>query len=226
MDIKKYAIKLTGTAPMLLHQDDVEWSDQMKDWLRVPANKKNSSAGDDRSPAFRWIGSLYRMHTGDVEVVCVPSDNLMSCLREGGALVGTGNKNSTFKAATQTGMRVLEIGWPIYTRVGKLITCERLPGLMKEPDFAVHKQVAGEMGCPLFVKRARVGQSKHIRVRPMIEMGWTAEGTMAVTDERIKKDVLTEILFQCGVYRGLCDWRPGSKTPGPYGTFSVEVKAL
>ena len=81
------------------------------------------------------------------------------------------------------------------------------------------------MGFSLFVKRARIGQSKHIRVRPRFD-NWAAQGELLVTDEQITENILRDILEMAGKYKGLGDWRPSSKTPGFYGTFNAEVKRV
>ena len=78
----RYSVTLVGETPLLMHQDNLAWEDVMAQWRKDPANKKASVAGDDRSPAFRWIGNLYT----DNGVVSIPSDNLMTLLREGGSL--------------------------------------------------------------------------------------------------------------------------------------------
>ena len=52
----RYSVTLVGETPLLMHQDNLAWEDAMMQWRKDPANKKVSVAGDDRSPAFRWIG--------------------------------------------------------------------------------------------------------------------------------------------------------------------------
>jgi hypothetical protein len=37
--------------------------------------------------------------------------------------------------------------------------------------------------------------------------------------------VLSDIFNYAGRYKGLGDWRPGSKTPGTWGMFTAEVVA-
>jgi hypothetical protein len=51
--MRNYEVTMTGTQPLLLHADDIEWADRMSAWKDDPANKKTSKAGDDRSPAWR-----------------------------------------------------------------------------------------------------------------------------------------------------------------------------
>ena len=109
--MRKYEVTLTGTTPLLMHWDNIEWADQMDAWKNDPANRKDSRAGDDRSPAWRWIGSCYH----DGKHITIPSDNLMRSMMEGGAMVPVpGGKNGkTFKAQTQSGMMVSESDWPV-----------------------------------------------------------------------------------------------------------------
>jgi hypothetical protein len=215
--IRQYRVKLEGLTPLLMHWDNIDWADQMEQWKSDPANRKGSKAGDDRSPAFRWIGSVY--HNGSE--VCVASDNLSRCLMEGGAMVPVpgGKSGKTFKSQTQSGMRVDEMFVPLQVG-GKTIPWKPISQLMVEPSFSAHIETAKKLGFRLFTKRARIGQSKHIRVRPRFE-GWTLEFSISVWDDQITEDVLQSLFDYAGTYKGLCDWRPGSKTPGPYGMFKL-----
>ena len=98
--MKRYEITLTGLSPLLMHWDNIDLAGQMKKWREDPENFKLSVAGDDRSPAFTWLGSMYH----DGKYIAMPSDNLMRCYMEGGAqvLVPGGKNNKTFKAQTQS----------------------------------------------------------------------------------------------------------------------------
>lgn len=215
---KTYAVKLTGTMPLLMHADSVEWADKMEAWQKIPENKKNSKAGDDRTPAWRWLGYVYH----DDKHLCLPSDNLMTALREGGAKVPTGKGQSTFKKQSQTGIIVDQTGWPIEGTKG-LISWADIRQLMEEDDFSAHQSRASALGFDLFVKRAKVGQSKHVRVRPRFNH-WTASGTVTVLDETITRNVFEHILVNAGRYCGIGDWRPSSpKSPGPWGQFRAEI---
>lgn len=218
--MKAYQVEITGITPLLMHSDDIEWSDKMDDWKSDASNKKTSKAGDDRTPAFRWIGSLYH----DGLYVGIPSQNIMRALMEGGAMVPVpgGKGGKTFKAQTQSGMQILE---PLAHIVvdGKQIAMADINPLLQEQDFLKHKEATPKLGFDLFVKRAKIQQSKHVRVRPKFDQ-WAAKFTVYVKDEQITKKVLADILSYAGQYKGLCDWRPGSKTPGPYGMFTAAVK--
>jgi hypothetical protein len=206
-----------------MHSDDIDWADEMDAWKTDKDNRKNSKAGDDRTPAHRWIGSLYRNDAGEI---VLPTENLMRCLMEGGAmvLVPGGKSGKTFKAQTQSGIMPREIGWPLCID-GKPINAAPIKKLLKERDFSVHKETVKELGFSLFLKRARIGQSKHIRVRPRFE-SWSATGELVVVDEQITDGVLADILEMSGKYKGLGDWRPSSKTPGTFGMFEATLRQI
>ena len=213
-----YEVTLMGKTPLLMHADNIEWADQMDRWKTNPDNKAGSKAGDDRSPAFRWIGCLYH----DEKRICIPSDNLMRCLMEGGAMVPVGSGKKTFKSQTQSGCMVGEAYWPLRV-AGKEIGMDQVRGLMGEKDFQKHQEFAASAGFLLYLKRAKIGNNKHIRVRPRFDT-WATSGTLNVWDEQLTLPVLTNILKNAGQYKGLCDWRPGGKTPGPWGMFETKIR--
>lgn len=216
----RYTIEITGKTPLLMHYDNIEWADFMEAWKLDPDNKKDSRPGDDRTPPWRWIGCVYH----DAKVVGIPSENLMRCLMEGGAmvLVPGGRSGKTYKAQTQSGMMAVEPLWPLLLE-GAAIPWADLEAIKNQRSFSETRELARAMGFDLNVKRAKIGQSKHIRVRPEFPAGWVITGTLAVWDEQITQDALTRILDYAGQYKGLGDWRPGGKTPGPYGTFEARI---
>lgn len=218
-----YKVTITGTQPLLMHADDIEWADEMEKWKLDKDNKKSSKAGDDRTPAHRWIGSLYR---NEADEIILPTENLMRALMEGGTLVLVpgGRSGKTFKAQSQSGIMPRALGWPLLVG-GKPINSKPIASLLKEKDFTAHKEAVEKLGFSLFVKRARIGASKHIRVRPRFEQ-WSATGELAVIDDQITASVLSDILEMAGTYKGLGDWRPSSKTPGTYGMFSAQIEAV
>ena len=220
MHAKQYQVTLKGVTPLLMHNDDVTWADQLAEWLKIPANKKSSNSGDDRSPAWKWIGYLY-YHNG---TVCMPSDNLMSMLRQAGTKLLTGKGKQTYKAQTQYGIVVDELGWPLEVR-GGYVSQSKIEELMDEPEYPKHEQAVQDMGFELFAKRAKIGNSKHIRVRPKFT-DWACSGTITVIEDSLTPTVLQDIFTQGGMYVGLCDWRPSSPTPGRFGRFEATVKPI
>ena len=81
-------------------------------------------------------------------------------------------------------------------------------------SFPEMREKVRELGFDLLIKRAKIGTSKHIRVRPEFSAGWRISGHISVWDEQITGDALASILEYSGQYKGLCDWRPGGRTPG------------
>ena len=217
--MRKYQIELTGQMPILMHADDIEWADKMDAWKADKKTKKVSKAGDDRSPAWRWVGSCYH----DGEQLVIPTDNIMRALMEGGAQVPVpGVKgNKTFKSQSQSGIIPDAVGWPLLVN-GRAVAWAPIAALIGNGDFSAHQAAAMQLGFELYLKRARIGQAKHVRVRPRFD-SWQCAGTLIVTDDQITAAVLADILDVAGRYKGLGDWRPSSKTPGTFGTFSATV---
>lgn len=219
--MKRYAVTLTGETPLLMHQDNLPWAEAMNKWRLDPANKKISVPGDDRTPPFRWIGCLY-VEGGRV---VMPADNLMTVLREGGKKVSTGKGQETFGRYTQSGLIVDQSAWPVLIG-GKEIPYAPIKALIDEPDFSKHLSAIEAMGFELFVKRAKIGAAKHVRVRPRFD-SWVLQGTITVLLDNISTDILESILQVGGVYCGLGDWRPSSpKAAGSFGKFSAKVEEL
>lgn len=218
--MKHYRVDITGTTPLLLHADNIEWSDRMEEWKNDVSNKKTSKAGDDRSPAFRWIGSLWH-HEG---VVVIPTEYVMRSIMGGGAMVPTGKGQKTFKSQTQSGIMPTTYGWPLLVN-GSQIPFGPIEALIEEPDFAKHKAAVAAMGFSLFLKRAKIGASKHVRVRPMFT-NWAISGELVVTDTQITEQVLSTIIRCAGQYKGIGDWIPGGRTPGTFGIYSHTLTAI
>jgi hypothetical protein len=214
-------VTLTGLTPLIMHKDGMDFEGLIKSWRMNPANKDLQVKGDDRSPAWTWIGSVYH----DGKMVGIPSDNIMTVLREGGSKVSTGKRQGTFKRQSQTGIIVMEPLWPVTTAEGNQIEIADINVMLEETDFDKQMEVARKLGISLFVKRAKLATSKNVRVRPMFAAGWKISGTVSITDNSITDSVFSDILMMAGDLSGLCDWRPSSpKSPGPYGRFTAVVK--
>jgi hypothetical protein len=205
-----------------MHHDNLAWSEVMNKWRLDPANKKISVAGDDRTPAWRWIGNLY-LEGGRI---VIPSDNLMTVLREGGKKVSTGKGQETFGRYTQSGVIIDQSSWPVLID-GKEIPYTPIKALIGVSDFERHLQDVEKMGFELLVKRAKIGAAKHVRVRPRFDR-WVVQGTLTVLlDDIISMEVIENILQIGGAYCGLGDWRPSSpKSPGSFGKFTVKVEGV
>lgn len=222
--MKQYEITLRGLTPLLMHQDNLSFAEKIKAWAKEPENKIHSVAGDDRSPAWTWIGYAYHdgRHFG------LPSDNLMTVLREGGGKVLTGRGKESYKKATQSGLMLDAMQFDLIVD-DALVPVDWMQTLIGQMDFLAHIDAAEAHGFELLVKRARVGQAKHVRVRPMFR-NWTAIGTLTVLDEELSgltQNTLATILKQAGALCGVGDWRPSSpRASGTFGRFSPEVKPI
>lgn len=206
---------LTGTQPLLMHHDNIDGCDEVKEWQTDPKNKNVSKAGDDRSPAWTWHSYCYN----DGENLVVPSANLMACLKSAGARK-TLKKTMTYKEITQTGI-LIPTEYLRFENNGKQVSWREIEAIRDKP-FKEQVDLVKEMGFTLFMKRAGIGKSKHVRVRPRFE-NWTLHGKAEITAQELTFDVLLEIFSLAGPL-GLCDWRPGCKTPGPFGQFEVKLK--
>jgi len=218
MKHRTYSVTLTGVSPLLMHHDDVAWAEVMKRWGNDPQNRTTKIPGDDRTPAYRWLGCLYH----DKKHVGIPADNLMTTLREGASKVGTGQRNTTFKKLSQSGLLVDQIQWDIITPAG-LVKWADCSALVECDDFSEHEEAVRKLGFELFVKRAAVTSQKHVRVRPRFDK-WQASGTITVLEDQITTQVLEQILYYAGRLAGIGDWRPSSpRSPGRFGKFEASV---
>jgi hypothetical protein len=219
--MRHYKFTITGKTPLLMHWDNLTWQERVTRWRSHPDNQKYKVAGDDRSPPWSWVGAMY----GDGEQVCIPSDNIMRCLMEGGAGTPVGRGAKTYKAQTQSGMLVHDENVPLLVG-GESIDHKQFLALEGEMDFAKHEALAVSAGFVLYTKRVKMnGKSRNIRVRPRFDR-WSLVGQLDVWDEQLTEQVLTTILNTAGKYKGLGDWRPSSKTPGPFGTFDAALAEI
>lgn len=218
--MERYSITIRGERDLLLHHDNLDFVERVKAWQKDPANRNKSVAGDDRSPAWTWIGCLYH----DAYQLVIPADNLMTVIREGAKRVSTG-KRGTFKSQSQSGILINEESWPLFVN-GKTVAWNEIAALGTEESFEAHQKFAVDHGFELFVKRAKIGQAKHVRVRPRFQ-NWSCTGSVTILDDAITKPLLQTILDQAGRFAGLGDWRPSSpKSPGPFGTFTATVEEM
>jgi hypothetical protein len=216
--MKTRKIEIVGTTPLLMHADNIEWADRMENWKNDPKNKKASKAGDDRTPSWRWIGCLNH----DGQVITIPSEYIMRCIMEGASQVPTGKGQKTFRSQSQSGLLCRQFHWPLIVS-GKVIAIDDIKALIDdEIPFVEQTKIVADMGFSLFVKRAKIRETKHIRVRPRFD-NWSVVGEITIIDSQITTDILQTILDICGQYKGLGDWRPGAKTPGPFGMFKATV---
>jgi hypothetical protein len=220
--MERYQITLKGLTPLLMHNDNLTFSEKVKAWQQAPENKQLSVSGDDRTPAWVWIGYLYH----DGRNVGVNSDNIMTMLREGGAKVINKGKE-TYKKQTQSGIMLDQQQFDLYVG-GQLIGIESIKPLIGNTNFNEHLDLAESLGFELLVKRAKIGKAKHVRVRPMFRE-WEVRGSLTVLDSELSgltQPILETILSQSGALCGLCDWRPSSPSSGTFGKFKPTIERI
>jgi len=220
--MQQYKVTLNGLTPLLMHNDNIGFSDIVKKWMMDPTNKKTTVPGDDRTPAWTWIGYLYH----NTKELGIPSDNLMTMLREGGAKVPKQGRE-TFKKQSQSGI-VIDREQFQFLLNNKPIPVEKINDLIYVNDFQKHVETIEKMGFELFVKRAKIGTKKHVRVRPLFR-NWSAVGTITVLDEEIfgiTPEILETIFKLSGALCGLGDWRPSSPSSGSFGKFDPIIEKV
>lgn len=226
---KRYEVTLTGKTALLMHKDNIVFSEALNKWRKDPQNKKTSVAGDDRSPAWTWIGYCYADPIS--KKLILDSDNIMTMLREAGAKFPTGKGKQTYKSVTQYGLQVMDGGFEFFNN-GEPVTTDWINELNGDNDFDKHLAAVEKHGFLLNMKRAKIGSgaraTKHIRVRPQFD-NWTARGVVQIVDEDstgLKQDVLQRLFDIAGDIIGIGDWRPSCASAGPYGRFKASVELI
>ncbi len=211
----RYSFELKGISALLVHADNVMASDDLTAWRKDPAHKSISVAGDDRSPPWTWMTYCY----SDGASLCMLADAVMVALRFAGAKMIM-KKQETYKAATQSGILIDEEFLPILIGT-KPVKCTDIAKL-KNLSFA--EQLAGveKLGFKLDVRRAVVGSSKHVRVRPRFD-AWTLKGTLEVSEPAITTPVLQQLFDIAGARAGIGDWRPSARASGSRGRFTAKL---
>ena len=215
-----FDFELVGLTPFLGHADDVEAADDLEAWRKDPGNKSLSKAGDDRSPAWTWL--TYAYHDG--EYLAMPQENIMASIMKAAANF-TMKGQKSFKAESMASIVIPAEYCRLIGPKGQ-VSVEKLQAIAQRPKFKEHADAVQDFGFKLFVKRAKVGQSKHVRVRPRFD-DWRVEGQIDVDTNEIPEDTFRLIFEYAGNKCGLGDWRPSApKSPGPYGRFTVKLKAV
>lgn len=215
MNQKSSQFELTGIRSLFMHADDVLAADALQRARKAPGKK--GTAGDDRDPSWSWKTYLY----SDGQHLCMPSLALMTMLRKGGVEFKTQGKK-TLKAESQASVMFDAEYIPLLTHKGKLVATKDLDAIDNDAPFDDHSAAAEKLGFVLDVRRAKVGTSKHVRVRPKFLPGWQLKCAAIVDIDRISIAVFEQLLIYCGNYVGLGDWRPSApQSPGQHGRFTV-----
>lgn len=234
-----YQFRLVGKSPLLMHHDNIEWADQLAAARAQTSKKRNeaSKAGDDRTPCETFLGYLYTSGDGAECEVAFPMENLLSGIRSIASRFKVGKQS--FKQVAASGLIALDEFGKFYAdadaeKAGRTIKVSAIEKMIADaranfPDnpFAALRDGIRTLGFSLYVKRATIGTSKHVRVRPRFSPGWIASGALTVTNPQITRSALADFLEVVGDQCGIGDWRPSAKKPGPYGKFEcAELKVV
>lgn len=207
---------LRGLSPLLMHRDDVDSADMLDQWRKDPGNKSMSKAGDDRYPPWTW--STYLLQDG--KTLVMPHDYVAACVCKAAASV-VRSKQKTFKDIIGSSF-LLQGDDCEFLVGGKPIAFPALFTIAQGKVFAEQRDKVKKLGADLYVKRVRVGTSKHVRVWPAFPQ-WEVRGTAELKDDSLTVEVIRSIFTVAGKI-GLGDRRPGSpKAPGRFGVFSSQV---
>jgi hypothetical protein len=216
-----YKFTITPKTPILMHADDIEAADRLQIWRKDPKNKNKGVKGDDRSPPWTWMTGVYT----NGECIAIPRDCLQASLAQGAALVEIPNskRGKTYKELIHTALSIVEDFLPLFVD-GKTIpktAIDELIGL----TFAEQAAAVKQLGFSLFVKRARIGTSKHVRVRAKFD-NYHCGGTFKVLKDELIEERLRMICAHAGD-KGILDGRPGAPSrPWPFGVYNIELEKL
>lgn len=223
--MKKYNVKLTGLDTMLWNRDNFRFDAEVSKWQKGPSGR-DCPRGDDRFPAWKWIGKIYHDATEKSFALCC-DEVISAVLSEAGKGITMSGKK-TYKEPAKTAIEYINDYAEIKLR-GKPIPFSPFKKLFTGDvtDMDEHTEIAQKHGIDIDIRRVSMGGSKHVRCRPLIPVGWTAEFSMSVDDEIIDKNTLKQLFHIAGTRKGIGDWRPGSpKSPGKHGRFNAEIKEM
>lgn len=219
--MRSYRLDIEHKTPMMQHRDNLAFNAIVQRWQRDPLNRDRSIPGDDRAPAWLWLGSLYTDGTN----VTLPTDCLMAAAMGAGTEIKASRGRKTLKAQTQSGMAFAEPYLAFSVNGGRPITMASLQPLHENLDFDAHLDAVHALGFDLDVRRVRIGTSKVVRVRPLFDT-WRASGVVRVWDDVLSAEVLQTVFSLAGDKYGLCEWRPSGRRPGPFGRFSASLTPI
>jgi hypothetical protein len=189
-----YEVKIQGLAGILFNK--------MPD-LSISKTEKNTQEKEDPLEREKrtWKEKLYL----EGNQVIIPGENIHEAFKE---------------ASRYWGQKIPGEGNKTYTDViAKAIVCENVYFGVTVDDPKIVPFGKAVNGNP---SKGKKSGSKVYKIRPLL-MPWEAEFRFHVFDGRLTIDVLRVILSYCGMFIGLCDWRP---TYGRFNSVSLEKVEL
>ena len=227
MKVKRYGVRFSGTAPLLMNNQPIPWLDKVFLWReshqkdnpfpvdpKLPRFKQLHS-GDDRFPLWSWIGKI---HHNEVNI-SISDDIVLSTLRRGGARIP--KEKGSYKSAVVSTIVVDQKYWELKVNENK-IPIKPIFDLVEIPNIDIHKQTVERLGFSLFERI----YNDRMSFIPRFD-NWSCEGSVTVVDaDNITEKIFQEVVTQAGL-SGIGAWRPESpKSPGPFGTFNAKMIEL
>jgi hypothetical protein len=229
MASRSFLVTLIGENELLMDRDNIDFSAKIAKWQKDPSNKNAQAPGDDRAPAWGWLGKLHYAGFETHEWVGIPNGMMATCLRDAATQIAhpTVRGKKSLKEASQAGILLRRSAFPLLVKRPGLGDWSPISytdvyrKLQSEDDFLVHQDVVPSFGFRLDVRRARPQFNRaHVRVRPMFGP-WRCIVDMEVTIDILDNAVMQTIWDYAGRYKGLGNWRPSLSRAGTYGTFHV-----
>lgn len=219
-------LTLSSKTELLMDRDNISFAEEIVAWTKDPANADAQRAGDDRAPAWGWLG---RLHYGSDGYVGIPESMLAPCIRGAGAMIPhpTAKGGKTLKEQSQSGLLFVSTHHPLFllsdvprwrpVRFGDLDD-----KLHHEDDFTQHEAVVKALGFRLDVRRAKPQYNRsHVRVRPMFG-NWRCVCHIEITDDVFTDKLVVDLFNLAGRRKGIGNWRPGVGKAGSYGMFEAK----
>ena len=190
---QSYSFKITGIAPLIVHNGELAdpfyiFSQEVK---KISGKRKKTDADHEMMAKLEWRGGLYVNESR----LIVPSD----CFEA--SLVGAAKLSRLGKDAARG----------LFVEDHLALRGDGVPELVDET-------VLDEMyasGKFTFRKGVRVGTAKVMRTRPIFGLGWSANATVVFNDAVFNRQQIEDLVAAAGSQIGLCEWRPR------FGRFSV-----
>jgi hypothetical protein len=196
---QSYSFKITGTAPLIVHNGELadpfySFSQEIK---KISGKRKKTEADHEMMAKLEWRGGLY-VNEGKL---IVPSD----CFEA--SLVGAAKLSRLGKDAARG----------LFVEDHLLIEGDGVPESVDEAvlDEMYEAQTEGSSRKFVFRKGVRVGAAKVMRTRPIFGTGWSARAIIVFNDAVFNKQQIEDLAEAAGSQIGLCEWRPR------YGRFAV-----